>query len=231
VKHCFFHQISARVILATYKYLLLLAGYRIVNAKESWQRDAAYKIRKQVYVKSGYLNPRIKTNQFKDIFDQESVVWLSLWHSEPVGTLRATPLRDYNATIFVYVEDAKNQLYPFIENSAEIGRFAIIQEHRGGILSMSLLITSYVWALREGYEFLIWGGPHSIYYWLTEFIPGTQFYPAKAQHTMYKELGGYLRKHQEIGFYIVPLCKVRLANLIRYMFSKWSLFRATSKKH
>ncbi|NPA27196.1 MAG: GNAT family N-acetyltransferase [Chloroflexi bacterium] len=207
----------AFALYVLYQSLLQVRGYRIRLAQTDQERDQVYRLRWQVYTEAGYLDPaRFPDGRFRDRADAVSFSWLAWWKGEPVGTVRATPLKYGIAPVFEYVHDLE-EVRAIQDRALELGRYAIVRAHRKGLIGAGLLLRAFVWAIRRAYAYLVWGASRSVTPRVREFSPEMREIPIAASQLRPTDILGYFRKHPQVSVYIVPTCRFRFAAWLRFL--------------
>jgi len=215
------HQWLTELLWFVYQIILRIHKYRILRADNTELLSNAYAILTKVYVMSGYIDPEQAQSELKDIFDSDSTVLLAKYKNEFVGTIKITPARYFKSSIFLYLTGFEQEVNSIVNLSVEIGRFAILPSHRGGFLSIGMLLSAFIYAMREGSSFLLWTGSKSIYERLKQIIPDTRLIDAKPNDNGNKKFDGYFKKYGSVPVYIVPMCKVNINALAKYLFTEW----------
>jgi len=201
--------ISTELTWRLYQTALFIEGYRIQLAHTKEALQEVYYLRGEVYASQGYFPSTFASKGLHDDFDPISISWLLRWHEQAVGTIRVTPLKFGKAIIFRYFQGAEEFVGKRKDVSVEVGRLALLKEHRGGFLPLALLLVAYRWSLRHGYRYLIWGGGSWLYRWIRRIVPDIEMKEVGVTEMGLAELGGYFHKYRP-RVYIVPVCKARL---------------------
>lgn len=128
-------------------------GYTIKIANDDKSlMDAAF-IRYAVYSEAGYIDSaQYPSGAMKDEYDNHSVTFVAYHNDHPVGTIRLTPL-----ALGSPVMDLFNLLeVPPLNQTMEIGRFAVLPQARGGIASLGLVHEIYRYSC--GHDVQWWVG-------------------------------------------------------------------------
>jgi N-acyl-L-homoserine lactone synthetase len=202
------------------------AGYTFERAVSVEDRDAAFRIRWQVYTERGYIDRADHPDgRFIDPYDDHSILFLARQHGRPVGTARLIPAAGGTQVLDQY----NLELPPAVTlgRAAEIGRFAVAMEHRGGrrLAAIGLFRAAFSHSLLAGVRW--WFGNTTPGFLRSMAIFGDAIShpaegPLEAHHLEARQiLSGYFEQMEDrIELFLVDLNRVapspaRIAGLVR----------------
>jgi hypothetical protein len=210
-----------QMAVAAFDRFSVLNGYQFSVAGPA-AYGSAFHLRWSVYVDAGYLAPDDHPDgQFSDQYDQHSTILLAHHRGRAVGTARliwpcpSTQVLDqYNVELPPHVR---------LEATAEIGRFAVVRDYRGGsrLAALGLLRLAYAEMCAHGARWWIGNASSSLIRSLRLYCGDVRILPERVpepHHLAARGLmTGYFTKLQRrVHFFLADLAAIRftLHNLL-----------------
>ena len=169
-----------------------LNGYKFVLATTEAEKEAAYRLRYQIYAESGYLPALGDESLLTDKYDDHSAIFIAYHKGACIGTLRLTHLIDGSNTQDYFNISLDREPHLIVD----IGKFAVDRSQRSNarIACYGLIMKAYGYSLQNGIEvwlgcapqgllrsFRIFMPPHI----LPQLPPTTQHYANRTRRSSY----------------------------------------------
>ena len=153
-------SLRQKLALKHFELYARFQGYTFQIAKDATELEAIYRIRWKVYSETGYISSEtFRGQRMVEQYDEWSVNFVGLYHGEPVGTIRLTPLSKGSPILKTFVVEA----WPDPERSMEIGRFAVLPEVRHTrMVALGLVGQMSMYSLQEKVEWWVGFAPRPL---------------------------------------------------------------------
>jgi N-acyl-L-homoserine lactone synthetase len=185
------------------KIKLWVASLIVTSSKVSFKEavtkeelDLVYKLRYEIYLGEGYISSD-NSGRFKDVYDDYSVNFLIYNGRVSIGTFRLI----LNSQLGFWTEAIFNFVRPNLprEQIAEISRFGILKEFRGGkAVMLGLIGTVYKQSKKRGINYIYFNVPEKLAKRIGSFgIPLSKLEELPPTQEIFKNrslIGGYFKK-------------------------------------
>ena len=174
-----------------------LNGYKFILATTEAEKEAAYRLRYQVYAESHYLPAQDDEPLLTDKYDDHSAIFIAYHKGECIGTLRLTHLTDGSNTQDYFNISLDREPHLIVD----IGKFVVARRQRSNarIACYGLIMKAYGYSLQNGIEVWLGCAPQGLLrsfrifmpsHILPQLPPTPQHYANRTRRTGYFEQYG-----------------------------------------